>query len=142
MQSTGVSLKAWNVPPVQTDTVLLSGGDLPGALKTNNFAFDFLQAAQAEEDEEENLLLSPLSAAFPLAMLSNGAKGETFDELSKLLGYEGAGTEEINAHFEALKKLSSSNQDVTIEQTNVAWVNPTPGRPNTRITVYLRCSTN
>ena len=67
------------------------------------------------------MFFSPLSAASPLAMLANGAAGETFDKIRKLLGYEGAGLEDINAHFEKLKGLASADEDVTVEQANVVF---------------------
>jgi serpin B len=96
-------------------------GELPDVLKVNDFSLDFLQAAAAGAEEGENLLLSPLSAAFPLAMLSNGAVGEKADALRKLLGYEGVAQEEVNEQFKSLKNLASANEDVIVEQSTVVW---------------------
>jgi serpin B len=95
--------------------------DLPAVEKTNAFAFDFLQAVQVGEDEGKNLLLSPLSAAIPLAMLTNGAAGESLDNLLGLLGYAGASTEEMNEQFWALKDLASPNENVKVEQAASVW---------------------
>ena len=109
-----------DVPTAQTDPVLISRSATPEALPTSAFSFDILQTV-LEKEEGKNVFFSPLGAGFPLAMLANGAAGETFDEIRKLLGYEGAPIEELNAHFEQLKALASSDEDVTVEQANTVF---------------------
>lgn len=61
------------------------------------FALDLF----AELDEEENLLLSPLSIRLAFAMVYAGAKGETADEMAAALGYEGEQSD-IHDAFNAL----------------------------------------
>lgn len=110
-----------DVPEVPADDViLLSRGAIPAALPAHTFSFDVLQTI-LEKEKGKNLLFSPLGAGSPLAMLANGAAGETFDEIRKLLGYEGAPIEELNARFEQLKALASSDEDVKVEQANVVF---------------------
>lgn len=104
----------------ENDVVLVTRGKLPDILEVNDFSFGLLQAV-SEAEEGENLLISPLSAAFPLAMLSNGATEEKAGALHRLLGYEGVAQEEMNAHFKNLKNLVSADEGLIVEQTTVAW---------------------
>ena len=74
--------------------------------RTNAFAFDLLRkVAVSDETPAQNVLLSPLSAALALAMLDNGAAGQTQEEIIQLLGYDGATAEDLNAYFQKMISL-------------------------------------
>lgn len=67
--------------------------------------------------DQENPVLSPISAYFALAMTGNGAKGETLDEFHKLLG--------INLDslpYEILHGLQREEEGMTVSFANSAWV--------------------
>ena len=56
----------------------------------------------SQEERDEPLFVSPLSASFALSMLANGADGETLQELTDALGFSGYSMEEVNAYYKKL----------------------------------------
>jgi serine protease inhibitor len=68
----------------------------------NQFGFQLLEKLQ-EEQAIRNLLLSPCSLAFCLAMASNGAAGQTRDTLAEVLGGGGSSEEAMNQRLRALR---------------------------------------
>ena len=60
----------------------------------NDFAFRFFAAVDAKT--EKDYVISPLSMQFLLGMLLNGAKGETAEEICKVLGYGSGQTAAVN----------------------------------------------
>ena len=68
----------------------------------NRFAFDVLREASHPGD---NLFLSPLSASMALAMIMNGAEGETWNQMRDALGFGGLTGEEINAGYASLIQI-------------------------------------
>ncbi|MBF4692473.1 serpin family protein [Fusibacter ferrireducens] len=66
-------------------------------MSSNQMGFELIQE-MAKRDQESNLLLSPTSLAFALAMLENGAEGETKSGILKVLGEEEL---EINERYNA-----------------------------------------
>lgn len=47
-------------------------------------------------DDEENIMISPLSVSMALSMTLNGAEGETFDAMRETLKMSGMNLDEIN----------------------------------------------
>lgn len=67
--------------------------------------------------DQENPVLSPISAYFALAMAGNGARGETLEEFYELLG--------INLNtipYEILHSLQREEEGMTVSFANSAWV--------------------
>ena len=96
-------------------------------IEGNTFAFNLFKALN-EGRENENTFISPYSLAQVLAMLANGAQGETYDEIVKVLGISHDITE-VNNYYKHLRdalprcapktEISTSNffvydNDVTI----------------------------
>lgn len=86
------------VPPTETpsEPKALSSEDAPVSLElspaerqvgvcNNQLAFNLLRKAR---DSKNSLVLSPLSITCDLAMLSNGATGETLRQILQVLGFE------------------------------------------------------
>lgn len=86
----------------------------------NRMAFRFL----GEMFENENLVCSPLSLQYALAMTANGASGQTRQEIIDFLGY---GEEDIDALNEysktLLEQLPAVDLDVTLKVTDALLVN-------------------
>lgn len=86
----------------------------------NRMAFRFL----GEMFENENLVCSPLSLQYALAMTANGASGQTRQEVIDFLGY---GEEDIDALNEysktLLEQLPAVDLDVTLKVTDALLVN-------------------
>ncbi|MDR1938192.1 MAG: serpin family protein [Tannerellaceae bacterium] len=91
--------------------------------KNNLFAFDLLRTVSLNEEPEKNILLSPLSASLALAMLNNGAAGQTHDEIQQTLGYGDILRDGMNAYFQKmLTALQEVDPDVTLESANSIWI--------------------
>ena len=89
-----------------------------------------LYAHVGASSKDENVVFSPASVAFALAMTANGARGRTLDEMLEVLG-EGS-LEELNAVLnavdQALEERSGMRQggfereaEVTVRLANALW---------------------
>ena len=89
----------------------------------NDFSFDLLAQAAANE-QQENIILSPLSASMLLGMLMNGADGETLLQIQEMLGFDNdAAIEEINAYYRQLiDVLPALDQYTNVKLANGIWV--------------------
>ena len=86
----------------------------------NAMAFRFLRQMY----EGENLVCSPLSLQYALAMTANGASGETLREIIDFLGYGSDGIEALNEYSRILlEQLPAVDLDVTLKVTDALLVN-------------------
>ena len=76
------------------------------------------------EKEGQNTLLSPISAYFTLAVVQNGALGDTRREMKKLLGGGVVSVENINACSNYLRQrlTAFNNEDGSLQIANSVWV--------------------
>ena len=83
-----------------------------------HFAFDLMQRTK---EEQENMMLSPLSVMTALTMTANGAEQNTRAQMEEIL-YQGNRMEEMTPLlFEYIHKLPSTDQ-VSMKQANSIWV--------------------
>ena len=97
--------------------------------KSNDFSFNLYRAIHAADNQKSNIT-SPLSVAYVLGMLNDGAAGNTAKEISQVLGF-GANKQTINEYCKALidqapiadpsvilqiANIVAANQDVTLEK--------------------------
>ena len=86
----------------------------------NNMAFRLL----AEMYDEENLVCSPLSLQYAMAMTANGASGETLNEIIDFLGYGEEGIDALNEYCKILlEQLPAVDLDVNLKVTDALLVN-------------------
>ena len=86
----------------------------------NKMAFSFLE----QMFDDENLICSPLSLQYAMAMTANGASGETLQEIIDFLGYGEEGIEALNEYNKALlEQLPAVDLDVTLKVTDALLVN-------------------
>lgn len=72
----------------------------------------------------DNWLVSPFSLQCALGMLSNGASGETHNEILHTLGLSQYSQEEVNAYFKKLiEGLHTVNSAITVKTANSVWGN-------------------
>jgi serine protease inhibitor len=69
----------------------------------------------------KNYMFSPVSIKIALAMATNGARGETRDEILKVLKI--GDLDETNREFEELIRKYAENEDVTLNIANSLWLN-------------------
>lgn len=75
-------------------------------------------------EKTDNWLVSPFSLQCALGMLSNGANGETHDEILYALGLSQYSQEEVNAYFRKLiEGLHTVNSAITVKTANSVWGN-------------------
>ncbi|MDR1557501.1 MAG: serpin family protein [Tannerellaceae bacterium] len=91
--------------------------------QNNIFAFDLLRTVSRNEEQGKNLLLSPLSASLALAMLNNGAAGQTQQEIQETLGYGNITRDEMNGYFrKMLEAIREADTEVAFETANSIWI--------------------
>lgn len=75
-------------------------------------------------EKTDNWLVSPFSLQCALGMLSNGANGETREEILHALGLSQYSQEEVNAYFKKLiEGLHTVNSAITVKTANSIWGN-------------------
>ena len=88
----------------------------------NAMAFKFLQQLYSDE----NVVCSPLSLQYALAMVANGASGETLREITDFLGYGDSGIDSLNEYCKILlEQLPAVDLDVTLKVVDALLVNET-----------------
>ncbi|XP_023237578.1 leukocyte elastase inhibitor-like [Centruroides sculpturatus] len=77
------------------------------ALANNEFSFELLRSLESDK----NIFMSPFSIYVALAMLSEGAKSETYEQIRRVLNYNMAGIQRdnISRSFKQLLQFLQSN---------------------------------
>lgn len=95
-----------------------------GVTEANNFAIDFtkqLYIESAEENVNDNIFNSPVSLAYVLSMIANGAEGETRDEILQALGTDDLSN--LNDFCNILStKITKADRKVKLAFANSMWV--------------------
>ena len=89
----------------------------------NAFSFNLLTQVAANE-EQENIVLSPLSASMLLGMLMNGADGETLAQIQAVTGFGAeASIDDINAYYlQLIQVLPDLDAYTNVGIANGIWV--------------------
>ncbi|MGI6792954.1 serpin family protein [Bacteroides sp. KG68] len=91
--------------------------------KGNDFAFRFFSQVCKTENENPNLFVSPLSAALCLSMATNGATGNTLEEMKAALGFSGYSLEEMNDYNRKLvSALLGLDNTTRLGIANSIWI--------------------
>ena len=89
----------------------------------NTFAFELLRSVAGADAASDHVFLSPLSAGLAFGMLSNGAEGDTFDEISRTLGFGDASADVVNEYYlKMITELKAADKSVVLESANSIWV--------------------
>jgi len=90
----------------------------------NSFSFEFIDRINRYEEIKGDFIISPLSMQFLLGMVLNGAKGETADEISAVLGYGAGEVDAVNDYcLSMLKQLPELDKQTTLSIANAIVVN-------------------
>jgi serine protease inhibitor len=91
------------------------------AAAANAFGIGLLKAVQ-KGHPHGNIVLSPVSATLNLAMVLNGASGETYAQMLKALELEGEDLDTVNsANANLMVSLRTPTPDVTLSVFNSLW---------------------
>ena len=92
------------------------------ASPNNELGFKLL--AEAIEDKNGNVFISPISLYMALSMLYNGADGKTKEEIAKVLHIEGMDVSELNkANASLISKLQNDSTSIQLNVANSIWLN-------------------
>ena len=84
----------------------------------SDFSVRLFQSVYQGDEEGKNVLLSPLSVIAALAMATNGAKGETLDQMEKVLGLT---VDELNDTFRVLLASLPQGEKYKLQLANSVW---------------------
>jgi len=88
----------------------------------NQFGLKLFQTILKNEDSTKNVMVSPLSATLALAMIYNGAAGETKTAFENTFHFNGLSTSEINkSMLDLCDALVSVDQLVDMKIANSIW---------------------
>jgi serpin B len=86
----------------------------------SGFGFRLLKEL-AREERHANLFISPYSISSVLQMLSTGARGQTLEELRKVLGIERMSPTRIDLAYQSLAHSISDQTNVLLDLANALW---------------------
>ena len=84
----------------------------------SDFSVRLFQSVYQGDEKDKNVLLSPLSVIAALAMATNGAKGETLDQMEKVLGLT---VDELNDTFRVLLASLPQGEKYKLQLANSVW---------------------
>lgn len=92
--------------------------------KNNDFSwrvFNYI-ASQSNANSSDNVVISPYSLAVDLAMLNNGAAGESQAEIKQFLAFGNYSVDDINNYFAVLTRgLTQVDASTTFTSVNALW---------------------
>jgi len=109
-------------PEDHTQTIVLpaNGADVINA--NNRFAFNFFRATLAQDIENNNKLVSPLSIYLALSMAYNGADNATKDSIAQTLQLSGIDIASLNSVCQSLlSQFPKEDNKVQLSIANSIW---------------------
>jgi serine protease inhibitor len=103
-----------NLTPVEQQRVIAD----------NSFSFKLLKTVSASSTNGSNLMLSPLSVSFAVAMVNNGSNGQTFNAINNTMNYSGFTPEQVNSYYNKLiTDLPKLDPASNVKIANSIWYN-------------------
>ena len=88
----------------------------------NQFSLNFFDQMLKHVEASSNIIVSPFYAQAALAMMANGAKGETLDEMLAVLNMKGFSLDEINSYNQTIIKAIADLDNTTYPMSaNGVW---------------------
>lgn len=88
----------------------------------SNFAIKAFKNINASEAEQENIFISPFSISTALSMTTNGANGQTLDEMLATLELNSMSLDQINNNYQRLLEvLPALDAQTTLKIANSIW---------------------
>ena len=121
---TGRSEQNNEVPEAQ---LVLSAAEHDMVNTTNDFSFKLLNEA-GKQQTGGALVVSPLSAAYLLGMLNEGAQGDTQREIMQALGFANASALDVTTYLNKLLTAAPAlDRKVTVDMANALYGNSKKG---------------
>lgn len=107
-------------PTEEISRVSLSEKQTEYVNTSNDMAFKLINKLY----NDDNLVCSPLSLQYAMAMTANGASGETLEEITSFLGFEANQMNELNRFYKILlEQLPAVDLDITLKAVDALLVN-------------------
>lgn len=101
----------------------------------NQFGFELFNKINASMDEPKNTMISPMSVSLALAMLYNGAEGQTKEQMQQMLRKAGLTPDDLNQSYKDLvAALVSHDPKVALSIANAIYYRNTFSVKNSFIT--------
>jgi len=108
--------------PNDRKDIPLTRSELEMTALGNVFAFNFFKTV-TENEKEENVFISPLSASLALSMTANGGADTTLEEMKTTLGFKDYSLEEMNGYYKKLVNgLLTVDNSTTLGIANSIWI--------------------
>ena len=103
---------------IASDSALVAQG--------NAFAMKLFATANAQNPDDENVVLSPLSLNMALAMVWNGADGDTKTAIQTAMGMENYAPQEVNEYFKTIREgfMQTDAANTQLALANSIWYRP------------------
>ncbi|MDR2824482.1 MAG: serpin family protein, partial [Prevotellaceae bacterium] len=103
---------------IPSDSALVAQG--------NAFAMKLFAIANAQNPDDENVVLSPLSLNMALAMVWNGANGDTKTAIQVAMGMENYAPDAVNEYFKTIREgfMQTDAQNTQLALANSIWYRP------------------
>jgi serpin B len=109
--------------PKERKDIVMSRSEEQMTEECTEFAFRFLKQINQTEVKEPNWMVSPLSASLALGMITNGAGGNTLDEMKNTLGFSSSSLDEMNAYYQKLtRELLNLDDSTRVGIANSIWI--------------------
>jgi serpin B len=100
----------------------LSEAETEMAKNGNTSAMNFFSVVHELDGAAENIVLSPLSLNMALAMLWNGANGETGQSIQQIMGVGDYSPKEVNGYFKKLREtFVKTDPSTQLSLANSIW---------------------
>ena len=107
-------------PTEEISRVSLSEKQTEYVNTSNDMAFKLINKLY----NDDNLVCSPLSLQYAMAMTANGASGETLEEITSFLGFEANEMNELNRFYKILlEQLPAVDLDITLKAVDALLAN-------------------
>lgn len=112
-----------NASPKKRVDIELSRSEKVMVNENVDFSFRFFQQVNQSAANTPNLMVSPFSVSMALAMLANGADGNTLAEIKDVLGFSEANLDEMNSYFQRMTQaLLDLDNTTKLDIANSIWV--------------------
>ena len=116
----GTSCNKDNIKPISD--IELSDKSTSIIQSNNDFGIASFKKVLSAEEENQNILISPLSISQALSMTLNGARENTAEEMKNVLGFGSMNGEEINSsNKEIIDALIPHDPKVELNVANSIW---------------------
>lgn len=82
-----------------------------------------LYPSSENKEGSGNIFISPISISLALSMVYHGARGNTQQEMGRVLNYSNFSTSLINSDSQKLLKTLNQSKDIAFEMANSIWIN-------------------